>query len=81
MVTLKIKPISTQTTGGYDAKITGLNINEQTPIFGKINTPGAGAIDVNWDMNGMAENQSDKCNLNTTSNEFNKVRDALQKFR
>jgi len=80
MVTLQIEPIATTTKGEYDAKITGININDLTLISGEVSTPGEGTIKVNWDINGLADNQTDTCNLDTKSPEFSAIRDATMKI-
>ena len=76
MATIKIEPILTKTTGGYPARITGINTDPKDCFAGEVDAP-SGVIPVNWDSNGIARNSHPDCNLNVTSDEFNDARTAL----
>lgn len=74
MATITIEPIPTKTTGGYDAKITGIDPTSHDCLKGTIDTPGAGTIKGNWNLGGTCRDSDPKCNLDPRQDE---VADAM----
>lgn len=81
MATFMIKPIKMITIGGFKAKITGINTDPNDCFSGTITAKGIGTIDVEWNKNGIARDQSSSCNLKTKSSEFQDAKEALKVIR
>jgi hypothetical protein len=79
MPIFKIEPISTTTTGGYPATITGINTGSTDFIVGTITAP-ARTFDASWDGSGFCRDNDPSCNLDTQSNQFIEVREAASVF-
>lgn len=75
MATVKISPITTQTTGGYKADITGIDPTDHDCLSGTIDTPGSSTIDAKWNLGGICRDNDSSCNLDTHRSE---VADAVE---
>lgn len=53
MATLKIDPIVTQSLGGWNVTLTGIDVTSHDFIIGVIVTPGLGPIEGQWNDSGL----------------------------
>lgn len=79
MATLKIEPISTTTTGGLPATITGIDINNGDCFEGTITLPD-GTKNVLWNKNGLCRDGNSDESLNKHSPEFEDIKALLDVF-
>jgi hypothetical protein len=76
MTMIMIQPVSTKTSGGFDATITGIDPLNTDCLVGSIITPGAGHRDVSWNLGGICRDNQDSCNLDMRNNETRDVRET-----
>jgi hypothetical protein len=63
MATVLIAPVTTQTSGGYPAEVTGIGPTDYDCLIGTIDTPGLGKIPARWNTVGICRGQTPQCNL------------------
>jgi len=79
MATRKIEPISTTTTGGLPATITGIDINHADCFEGTITYPDE-TKNVSWNKNGLCRDGNGDESLNKHSPEFENIKALLDVF-
>lgn len=76
MAIITINPVTTKTTKGFAATVTGIDPTNCDCLIGEIVTPGKGLIEVRWSLGGICRDTHESCNLDMRENENSNLRDT-----
>ncbi len=80
MVSILISNIKFKTNGGYEAKISSIDIFDDDCFCGLVNTPSAGEINARWNKSGLKRDGNFAINFDRVLNDYQDLKDLVSLY-
>lgn len=80
MAILNLEPVNTNTTGGFEAQISGIDPTDSDCLVGTVLTVGLGRKKVRWDLGGRCRDNHDSLNLDMRNDKMLDLRETAKRL-